>query len=278
MVKILDELIPNTIPPENWKPITNDQIHNICPGYWISTYGRLYSELTCKFYPNENFTFDKNKYVNVYLQTIDNNLETWHLHRLMLYIFDYKNDWESLVVNHIDGIKYHNWLWNLEWTTYSGNINHALENGLSKRGEDVSYSTINNKQAEMIANLLSQGFRPSQIQNQLKDIFPEGVRIKQIAIDMANGQSWKHIVSKYNMDNCYKNNEENKYIFSDEQVHEICKIFAKYGRKVTYDAILNYIGYNISNINEKEMKTIIALISQIRNKKTRKYICDLYDY
>lgn len=199
------------------------------------------------------------------------------LHRLMLIIYNKVPGYENLIVNHKDGIKYHNWLWNLEWTDYVGNTKHALENGLFKKGEEVSYATINNKQADVIAKLLSEGFRPTEIARQLEGVFPNGAHVKQIAIDIANGQSWKHITEKYDMRNCYKFHP-NERIFNDEQVSQICAIFQKYGNKVPYNVILDYIGYDYSDLDKHNKDKLSAIISQIRKKKYRAEICNKYNY
>ena len=173
------DIFPNTIPPEEWRDIDQYLYNGICPGYWISTYGRLYYEQTTEMFPNEDNNKNlENKYLTVYLHMMDKSVHQWYIHRLMMYMFKFRSDWEELEVNHKDGIKYHNWLWNLEWATSSQNKIHAFKNNLMHSGEDVSYSTINNKQADIIANLLSQGFLPSQIQKQLEGVFPPGVHIK----------------------------------------------------------------------------------------------------
>lgn len=52
-------------------------------------------------------------------------------HRALCLVFKhYDSDPFSLVVNHKDGRPDNNGLYNLEWTTYTGNIEHAYETGL----------------------------------------------------------------------------------------------------------------------------------------------------
>ena len=201
----------------------------------------------------------------------------WYLHRLIMFIFCPVLGWENLVVNHLDGIRYHNWLWNLEWTNNAGNTEHALRTGLSKVGQDVSYATITNEQAEKIASLLSQGYYPIDIQNILRNEIPNA-RIKQIAIDIANGQSWKQITIKYDMSNCYKFKKPHKYPFTDLQTHQICQLFDKFGADMPYRGLLDYIGYDYSNKSRTEMQKISAFISLLRKKEYKKEICNQYNY
>jgi hypothetical protein len=53
-----------------------------------------------------------------------------YLHRILAELFVEKDDINKNVVNHIDGNKLNNNLDNLEWTTYSGNSEHAYNNKL----------------------------------------------------------------------------------------------------------------------------------------------------
>ena len=261
--------------PEVWVSLTT-YFPYLEDGYFLSNYGRLYSSLNREYYPNENFTTDK--YISVYLKHKTGEVQQVYMHRLVLYIWGYRPDHLDFSVNHIDGKKYHNWIWNLEWVTHLENMQHAFQTGLAKSGEDVPYSTITNEQAHLIAKKLSEGYRPKEIEALLQYDIPNA-RIKQIAVDMANNQSWKNITSQYNMENCYKNKpRESRFPFTDEQIHVICKLFEKHGKRLDVNFILDSLGYEYDQTDPKEKDRIGAHLSLIRNKRTKKEICDLYNY
>lgn len=58
-------------------------------------------------------------------------VENAQVHRLVAQIFIPNPDGHA-IVNHKDGDKLNNSLWNLEWCTYSDNIKHAYRIGLRK--------------------------------------------------------------------------------------------------------------------------------------------------
>lgn len=54
-------------------------------------------------------------------------------HRLLAMCWkELPEGWESMEVNHINGVPGDDWPENLEWVTHSGNVNHAVETGLIK--------------------------------------------------------------------------------------------------------------------------------------------------
>lgn len=149
--------------PEMWLPV-NRTLKNVCPCYLVSSYGRIYNDSTGNFLPI-NIYYNKDKYINIRLSTIDGSFIQEMMQRIVMYTFAYKPGCENLDVNHLDGIKYHNWLWNLEWVTHKENMDHALNNNLFRFGEDRKNTKITNEQAEYICLLLSCGIHPKDISN-----------------------------------------------------------------------------------------------------------------
>lgn len=73
----------------------------------------------------------------------------YKVHRLVCYAFNKLDgyhtfeDYNNLEVNHKNGLKYDNRFDNLEWTTKSENVNHAIENGLAENLIPVLQYSIN---------------------------------------------------------------------------------------------------------------------------------------
>lgn len=188
--------------PEQWVQICSITIFSdISPTYFISNYGRIYNDKTGNFIP-KNIYYDKDKYINITLTKNDGTKRQEMMQRLVMYCFNYIPGCENLEVNHKDGVKYHNWIWNLEWTTHQENITHAWDNKLFKIGEDKTNSKLTNKEIENICLLLEQGIRPSQIQKMYNN---PNVNIERIAYNILNGVSWRHISYMYNIDNARRN-------------------------------------------------------------------------
>ena len=78
---------------------------------------------------NREFSLNPNPlYVNVSLSK-EGDSKSFSVHRLVAKAF-VPNPENKTDVNHIDGNKLNNNSWNLEWTTKSENIKHALKLGL----------------------------------------------------------------------------------------------------------------------------------------------------
>ena len=119
---------------EIWKDIPKDVIHGV-EGYSISSYGRIKNHkgrVSEGFHKPESYTW-----VSVYPKQ-------YQLHRLVAKVF-LPNFYGKPVVNHKDGNKQNNKLFNLEWSTYSENSRHAFDTGLNTGKKIIVKNTITNK-------------------------------------------------------------------------------------------------------------------------------------
>lgn len=99
----------------------------IKPYYYISNTGLVYSIYYNKYIiPHKNHS----GYLQVSLMTETGRVFR-KVHRLVLICFNPILNYQLYEVNHINGIKYDNYLWNLEWVTSKENKAHAILNGLS---------------------------------------------------------------------------------------------------------------------------------------------------
>ena len=99
--------------------------------YKISNYGNIYSVVKQK---SKSTRKKPNGYIIVDLCK-NGIVHTKHIHRLVAEAF-IPNPNGLPQVNHIDGNKQNNCVDNLEWCTCKENMQHAVENGLIKKGEN----------------------------------------------------------------------------------------------------------------------------------------------
>ena len=108
---------------EIWKqiPDTNNM-------YYVSSFGRVYSKHTNKL---RKLFKHNNGYLLVDYKNVHGKKITKKVHRLVAELFIPKPS-DDLIVNHIDGDKTNNHIWNLEWVTHKENTQHMLKYGLKK--------------------------------------------------------------------------------------------------------------------------------------------------
>lgn len=104
--------------------------------YKISSLGRVYSiprfDSMKRFKPGgfKVTPIGRNKNYKVITLNKEGKKTTKDVHRLLMDTF--KPDEKKQCVNHKNGVKKHNWISNLEWTTQSENLIHAYRTGLHK--------------------------------------------------------------------------------------------------------------------------------------------------
>lgn len=159
----------------------------------ISNWGRVCNKETKTIIP-KNYMYDKDKYITIRLRLINGSHICQQPHRLVCMTFKPILNSNLYEVNHIDGIKFHNWVWNLEWCTRQENVDHSLNNNLVPFGEDRTNSKLTNDQVEQICYLLEAGLSTNEIANLID--YPN-VKIKSIVNNIRARLSWKSISNKY---------------------------------------------------------------------------------
>lgn len=183
-------------------------IDNVKPMYEINESGTVTNVQTGKVLKPY---LNKNGYLYVSLMQLNNKPKKYPIHRLMTRTF-LKDDG---VVNHIDGNKLNNHLWNLEISSLNDNYTHARLHGLIKLGDELSYASLTNDQVHAICGMLSDGCDYSHIINTLQIEHVPNIEHKLNSI--FKRRRWKHISSQYIWDTKSKNS-----LFTDNDIHIVC--------------------------------------------------------
>lgn len=122
---------------------------------------------------------------------------------------------DNLVPNHLNGIRTHNAVFNLEWSTIKDNTRHAFETGLAdiSIGENSHLAKMLDKQAIRACELLSEGWKVKDIAEEL-NVSPRSIQ------HIKDGESWKHISKNYNFTRI---GTAIPYTLNDDIIHKICK-------------------------------------------------------
>ena len=121
--------------------------------YYIDDLGNLYTDYGEKKMAN---SLHNKGYIGNSLIRKDGSHKLYLRHRLVLQTFRPIENYEEMQVNHIDGIKSHNYVENLEWCTNQENRIHTCQNGLAAHmiGEiNPSHKLTEAEVLEMIQDL-----------------------------------------------------------------------------------------------------------------------------
>ena len=217
---------------------------NILPGsngrYSVSNFGNVLDNFEYKI--KLQFT-DKNGYCKIYLKG-----HNFAVHRLVLLVFDYRENHEELQVNHIDGNPSNNCIFNLEWVTGKENSDHAMLMKLHEmNGELNPNNKLSEKEVREICVLIESG---KYFDTEIAKMY----NVSCVTIsDIHKGKIWKNIGREYNLSvRKYKS-------LNPEQVHEICKLLEE--RKLNLHEIgrmYNVAYQNIADIRDGVIWTEIS--------------------
>lgn len=230
--------------------------------YLITSHGRIINKYNHgHVFPNEMFK-KTNRYVLVHLHCKDGTIKTYEMHRLVLGSFQYIEICQNLIVNHKDGIKWHNEWYNLEWATQKENVIHAVEtNLLNNKGENAYNAALTDTQYRQICELIEQGLSPKQISEKID--YNGTSNINRIVSNIRNGRTTNSISKDYNFDKAptdYRNK-----LLTNDQVEDICKYMETNGpNKMASEILLNSIGLDINSMSVEERLPYRRVISDIK--------------
>lgn len=118
---------------EEWRDILPCYVPGVIPGaYKISTHGRVYTNIKSPAYPNGGImahSINQRGYHQINLMSTDGRKIGQKIARLIMLNFRFTPYCQYLEVDHIDGNKNHNFIWNLEWVDPKENTRRAILNG-----------------------------------------------------------------------------------------------------------------------------------------------------
>lgn len=260
---------PFIMQAEYWIPITDNIVEGINPWYYVSNYGNIYS---IKYGNMLKLTPDKDGYLMVCLHLINGTHITRRVHRLVMMLFLPIDNPEQYQVNHINGIKWINYIWNLEWVTPKENVLHAYRIGLIVREKSSTYKSRPNDgvtiiEAEEIAKLLSlHQYSHAEIAEKI------GCTVS-VVNNISSGTNWKPLYDKYDL-----GNKPISEKFSDEQLHTICQYFVHEKDNPIYKSKNDLYRKIAKDMNMEFNDTLRRALNGIHNRERYHQITSLYNY
>ena len=152
--KDLDTMIPAiSFYPESehyfeevWMPVLDMFVPGVLPdAYQISNYGRVYTNIKSPLYPNGGImvhSINAHGYHQINLMSVDHKKIGCKIARLVLLHFNFVAGCQYFEVDHKNGDKDDNSIWNLEWVTPQENVHRAIKNNLRPLSCNVESGTL----------------------------------------------------------------------------------------------------------------------------------------
>ena len=253
------------LPGEIFKPITPEIISGVKPYYMVSNKGRVWQGPLNRF---KVASINNSGYVVIGLTT-DNGVRSITMNRLVMMVFCPIPNSELYEVNHKNGNKLINELWNLEWCTELENKFHARMTGLIKSGEDNYNAILSNEVVRLICEDLQ-----NDILNQ-NQIAKKYGTTRDMIRNIKCRHSYRYVSEGY----IFPDHSKQK-IFSDDDIHGICQYFQDNPKDSNITVsdhcrnAMDSIGYDYYNDDRR----IVKSVRNIYNKEQYTHISNKYNF
>jgi hypothetical protein len=190
------------IAPELWKRIIIDGTKT---PFLISELGRVYNDELDMLVPTIP---DRKGYHFIFIK-VKKKLYRLRAHRIVIeYFGNPPSDPNKTQVNHIDGVKSHNWISNLEWTTPKENVAHAFDTGLHSiyTCEKSSHHIHTDEEIHAVCKFMVEN--PKVSLKKISKLFNIGFATLQ---NLRLHRSWKEISSQYTFDLIHNTNRSKEF-------------------------------------------------------------------
>ena len=243
---------------EIWKPIKYNDIKRNT--YEVSNFGRFRKMKNKRILTGNNPKNEKG-YCRICLTNKDGKQQKYQMHRVVYSTFKGKIP-KGMEINHINGDKLINSVYNLELTTRKENASHAAIHDLYQFGENHYKSIFTNEEVEMICQHLEKGKSISEI-IKLMNLKDRGSVYSNID-KIIHKKAWVRISDKYNID--YKLYHYKTYTYND--ICSMCDMI--FNKKLKNKEIISkFPQYKTSSLNTA-LKSIRAF--RIYKNISEKYI------
>lgn len=187
--------------------------------YEVSSWGRIRNIEKDLVYSSASV--NSRGYTTTTLLSINGRVKSVTFHKMVAYHFlSNPNDYKE--INHIDCVKTHNWVKNLEWCTHQMNMDHMNKNNLVShpKGSDIAHALLNEEIVEDICKEFIRFWGRSESVYKYMKHKCNTLTLKQIQ-HIKHKECWQHISDKYWT-------KKDLEILEIKKIHLICEAIVKF--------------------------------------------------
>ena len=222
----------------------------------ISTYGRVWHRYLHK-YLSQGINGAGYNYI---MMSTSEGPKPIQIHRIMMIVFNPVMNYETLDVNHRNGIKSDNYIWNLEWATRQENIIHAYNHNLMHKGELHPTAKMTEEDVKKIIELLPKVGDSKQLTSkQIIEIVGNSNISEKMVDDIRKKSSWSYLTENINFV------QRTHRLFDESEVYQLCNYFeTTYRNNLT---INDHCRNALISIGRTPDSNLVDTVRKIYNKK-----------